>query len=397
MRILYVSSLWSGLPPLLFEGAAESNGMPAFLEPLRYLLQQGHQIRIVFLSKRPVPETNIQAEWLTAAEMRFVDRSTASWPGGKKRIIQNAVEKEIREFQPDVMYTHGTSASPLWKLAEKHGIPSGHRVYGVDNFPNEFRGKPSWWIHLRKPGMWHAFNGRKSFVIATRDGSRGDLALQLANPEPDFKFFFWANGFVPVPDSEPRSVDSVTAEEPYLFCPARFSHMKAKHRTVTFLHKMHELGRTDLKLVVAGQKLHQEEWDEFWQKARELKVEQSIICLGEISRDEVRRRCAEAVAVLSLYRFSNMSNVTIETLACAGVLAVLDDGSLEGITSGEDVVMGKTVEEVGAKLNDLLNQPEAYWQLRENALKTAEEQIGSWQKRASKEEQLLSEAINGEK
>ena len=259
MRILYVSSLWSGLPPLLFQGASESNGMPAFLEPLQFLVKQGHTVRVVFLCKRPVPEFNTGAAWLASTEPRFVDRSQARLPGGKRRIIRTAARREMADFRPDVVYLHGTSAAPLWRLAERMGIPCGQRVYGVDNFVKEFPRAPRWWIRLRKPCTWHAFNGRKAFVIATRDGSRADLALAKLNPDPAFTFHYLVNGFVPGTDADPPALETVAANQPYLFCPARFSYMKAKFRTVHLLQAMREKGWNELQLVVAGQRLHDDE------------------------------------------------------------------------------------------------------------------------------------------
>jgi len=392
MKILYFSSLWSGLRPILFEGKTETSGMPAFIEPLKALIEAGHEVNIVFIHKRPIPSLNRGPEWLRQLNLEFVDRKGDS---GSRRpqFLVSVAEPAISRFRPDFVYLQGTTAAPLWRMLSKRGIPCGQRVYGVDDFYRRHRLVPRFALRFLRSNSWAAFNGTKAFVLVTNDGSFGDKVCEKLNPNPDFEFRFWLNGFTP-PEDLVEMPAPARDEPPYLFCPARFAYMQAKERTAESLHCMHRSGYPQMRLKVAGQPTSEESRKLFWNAVKRFGLERQVDYLGEIPRDEVRRRCREAIAVLSLYRFSNLSNVALETLSVGGLILAIQDESLgELVTSGEDALLGADVAELsrvfarGLEAHNLDD-------LRRGALLTARRKLNSWNERSRREMSLINHALN---
>jgi glycosyltransferase involved in cell wall biosynthesis len=393
MKLLYVSSLWSGLTPLLFEGADESAGMPAFVEPLKQLLKAGHEVSVIFIHKRAIQELNIRASWLKGVRMCFVDRASVRGRGARHRLLDRAVQSEIERCKPDFVYLQGTTPAFLWKRLNKMGIPCGQRIYGVDDFNLKFKGMPRALIRFLGPESWEALSGRKAFVVATQDGSRADLALQRVNPGHGFEFHHLLNGFVSPSDCEtPKS--TIKIDGAFLFCPARFAVMKDKARTVDFLKQMHARGLTEMKLVVAGQKTDQKEWDRFWKRASDLGIRDSIEYLGEVSRDTIRELCYAASAVLSLYRFSNVSNVTIETLSGGGLLVAREDAELHELLNGFDCcLMGADLDALSGRLVSTLLEPSGPQEYRAQARAWTEARLMDWPARAAIEISLIERSV----
>ena len=47
MKILYVTYMWSALSDLLLQAGLEARGMPAFIRPLRGLVDRGHEVDLL--------------------------------------------------------------------------------------------------------------------------------------------------------------------------------------------------------------------------------------------------------------------------------------------------------------------------------------------------------------
>lgn len=366
--------------------------MPAFIEPLKALVDAGHEVNVVFIHKRPIPNLDLGPDWLRHLKLEFFDRKIAS-ERGRTQFLASIAAPMISRFGPEFVYLQGTTAAPLWRMLSERGIPCGQRVYGVDDFYRRHRRVPRFALRFLRPNSWDAFNGTKAFVLVTNDGSFGDKVCEKLNPNPVFEFKFWLNGFVP-PEGSGETPAPASDEPPYLFCPARFAYMKAKERTVEFLHRMHQIGYSQMRLKVAGQSTSEKDRKLFWNAVNRFGLQNYVDYLGEIPRDEVRRRCREAIAVLSLYRFSNLSNVALETLSVGGVLLGIRDESLSGlVTSGEDALLGVNIAELSRSFARRLETRDLN-ELRRAALLTARRKLESWNLRSQREIDLIEQVLN---
>ncbi|MBK1833672.1 glycosyltransferase [Roseibacillus ishigakijimensis] len=397
MKILYVSGIWAGIRPLLFEGQEKESGMPAFVFPLKEIVARGHEVTLLFLAKRAQPELRIGPEWLRRCRLEIaVTNQSRSFL--RKKAVGTRVREELTAEDYDFLYLQGEKGSHLWKLGEEFGLPVGQRVYGVDNAARSLPGTPRLWARIKKPQLHASFTGRKAFVIVTRDGSRGDRLQEHLAPRPAYRFFHRLNGVERPP--EPPATDESTlprllADRPYLFCPARFATMKAKERTLQFLARMHALGHRELRLVVAGQHSKAEEYTLFQKEKERLELSEQVVELGTLSREEVTARACGSLAVLSFYRFSNLSNVSLEALSLGALLVTLDDGSLEGVCGPEEALIAPSVEEAAEAFHRLLSAPDAasrYRDLRQGAARKALATLQTWQERAAWEADLIEES-----
>lgn len=363
--------------------------MPAFLQPLRMLVERGHQVALLFACRSKPAELAISSSWLARVEIRFVDSSSGREL--RRKLTDEAVAM-MASGRPDFLYLHGEKGSHLWKQAEACGTRCGQRVYGVDDTWRRFRNKPRFWLRMKKPQLFESFSGRKEFVIVTRDGSFGDKVGRLISPHPEYAFHHPLNGFPENSafESSP-SLDSLLKGESYIFCPARFAEMKCKENTLEFLYHLHQAGHNRVRLKVAGQVSSQVSYDRFVARMDRLGLRGSVDFLGTLTRLEVSGHHADSLAVLSLYNFSNLSNVTIEALGAGACLVVIKDGSLEGICDGTNCVMAPTIAGLAAKFVDMLEQPGGggrYGEIRRRAKATAA-RFPDWGSRAAWEVGLI--------
>lgn len=398
MEVLYITSLWSGIRPLLFDGELHETGMPAFIRPLRHLVESGHSVTLLICSRRKEEVLKIGSPWLQNVDITFVHEEEKKLSGAQlKKRIQLWLTQYLKSANPDFIYLHGDKGAFLHKFLANKGIPCGQRVYGIDDSASRFKNKPNVWLKYKKPYLYESLTGKKEFVIITRDGSYGDQLQKQVCPNPEYDFYHELNGaeqqclqptFIPLSEQ--------LKGRPYLFCPARFAVMKQKERILFFLSALHKLGHTQIRLKVAGQVSKQEEFTKFNTVMHELKLESYVDFLGTITRQEVIQHSIDALAMMSLYRFSNLSNVSIEGINQGSLLITLDDHSLKGLVDSTNAIIGPE-EDLPALLNDLLQSSdadEAYRKLRFSMFNTGQRVFKTWDKRAEWEMSLIEKAVN---
>jgi glycosyltransferase involved in cell wall biosynthesis len=377
MKITYVSGIWSGIHPLLFEGQEAESGMPAFVFPLKELVARGHEITLLFFAKGPLPDLKIGPAWLQQCQT-IITVTDEKRSLQRKQAIGRTVKTHLQNNACDFLYLQGEKGSHLWRLGEAFNVPVGQRIYGVDNAARSLPKKHRLWARMKKPQLFASFTGRKAFVIVTRDGSQGHLLQKHLSPTPAYRFFHRLNGVekpVRTPDIDGNTLSSVLDGSPYLFCPARFATMKAKERTLHFLKKMHDLGHNNLRLVVAGQRSKNSEFQLFQKEKEELGLQEFVDERGTLSRHEVQELARGSLAVLSFYRVSNLSNVSLEALSLGSLLITLDDQSLAGVCGSEDAIIKETPADAALALHKLLSDQQAgtlYARYRQQAYQKAD-------------------------
>ena len=402
MKILYVSGIWAGIQPLLFEGQEAESGMPAFVFPLKELVTRGHEVTLLFLAKRAQPELKVGPEWLQRCQIEIaITNQGRSFL--RKKAVGTRAQAKLEAEDYDFLYLQGEKASHLWKLGETIGLPTGQRVYGVDSASRSVPRKPPLWSRLKKPQLYASFTGRKDFVIVTQDGSQGNRLQEHLAPQPCYQFFHLLNGVempVQAPAIDEDTLPQLLAGDPFLFCPARYATMKAKERALHFLAKMHQLGHQNLRLVVAGQQSKKEEYERFHREKEALGLTDFVEEKGTLSRLEIKELARSSLAVLSFYRTSNLSNVSLEALSNGALLITLDDGSLSGVCGPQEAIIEESAEAAAATFHQLLTSSDSaqqYQKLRQQAYEHSLATFQTWQQRAEWEADLIEEAVRRRK
>lgn len=396
MNILYVTSCWTALIDVLYNGQETINGMPAFTLVLKRLVEEGHSVDIIFYdhfpedSNRPL---NIQLPWLKKVHIlnriQVAKREKWAKPLFEFRLyreIRKAVKDACRSRRYDIIYGHGHFAEAANSIAKKQGIPFGVRRYG-DSFLNWIREKGLFYSILSEPVNYLCYKRKKAFVIATNDGSQVDKAVQMLNKrKTPYDFYFWLNGS-PREQIPPQSVD--VPGSPFLLYVARFVKSKQPHLAVELLNILKERGVT-LPLLYAGQKDSPDVFQHVFELAEKYGLSPQVKYLGTLTKAEIMAYSQHATTCLSFYTPCNLGNVFIEYLTSGGVVLSLNDGSLDGIIqNAENGFLVNTMEEAADVVQRLLEKPEEWKQVKERAQKTASETFKSWDERIDDEVRLL--------
>lgn len=396
LKILYVSSLWSGVRPMLFNGERSPTGMPAFVRVAERLYVLGHQVDFVFIGGKP-RETKIGPDWLKAGRIEQVDRRPRwALPGRFGRDLRAVVSRLMRSRDYDFVYLHGLSAGAVAGHCRKTGIPFGQRIYGVRDFDKKVERKSRLLLWMTRRWEYEAFTQGKSFLLVTRDGSRGDRVYRLLNERGTIPFYFSLNGVQHI--TAMQRGNPLEMERPYLFYPSRFQVRKRNYLAVRFLKHLHDAGLRQFRLVFAGQESSPEAVERARGEMEETGLADSVEFAGALRFEEMQDYYAKAAAVLSFYSVANLGNVTLEALACGSILVSLQDPTLDGIIKdGETGVVGLSIEEAAEKFLGLIQDETKYRRVRANAGVHAKRILPSWTERADWEVSLIESAARGER
>ncbi len=392
MRILYVTPLWEGLGDLAIGISSSARGMPAFCRPLQQLQAKGHTIDVV-LGVDKIQQAKLQTDFLGNAtkifplvwEPRGIARVTSLVRGARQ------ITRVLRNGSYDLVYGHGAMGAIGCWVARRHGIPTGLRIYGVHKYAKEIETLPRWKFVCRYPLQYYSFRGRKKFLIVTDDGSRGDVMRDALAPDEDaYVFRLWRNGT----EFNPATTPSPHKREPWLFCPGRIAPKKQQRLCVELLHRLHAIGHTNIRLVLAGHVTDKTYFTGLMQQVRELGLEASCEYVGTFDRQQMDHALSHCLAVLSFQRVSNLSNICIETLAAGAVLVAPDDGSLNGVI--EDDVSGILVRdsaEGAVRIAKLIEHPDQLNRLGAKASQSARRNFPSWDERVQDELMLIENSL----
>lgn len=401
LRILYVTAAWSGLADVLYQGSTP-RGMPAFIRPLKGLIEGGHQVDLL-VGAPEERQLNLGVDWLRPQQIH-----PAPWqPDGPRWDVRRllrfglAVRRRLSETQYDFVYAQGSLGTLGAIEAQRAGVPCGQRLYGVNYLINEFptEGLDPWGragVWLRHPLHYQAFSSPKAFLLVTNDGTRADQIYRQIG-DPGTPLLFWLNGVDRPSDLQPAELPA-GIRRPFLLYPGRINHFKRQHLAVELVHRLRERGAAQLQLLFAG---HDGEADYRHQLDRlveQLGLSDSVRFLGPIEHKALLALMPAAAAVLSFYEVSNLGNVALEALATGSVLLSLSDGSLDAVVRDEEsALLVDGVEQAVDAVQWVLRDSEVRERLQRGARTTAETQLLSWEERVAREIAVIEDAAAGRK
>lgn len=399
MKILYITPPLYGFWECLFEGATEINGLPSFNRPLKKLIEDGHQVDIVILhSTEKLPEFNIQASWLNndmIKECLFYENRLLLRPYNiikNRRIVGNI----LKEGNYDFVYGHGSASEVFRTLTKKYGVPFGQRLYGTflyDSIEKNglFKTKIKHFIE------YSSFVSKKSFLLVTNDGSRGNLAFKSINKlNKPYDFKFWINGVnspAKLSDKALQEYKKKLVEKPFIFYVARFDEWKRQERAVRILKKLNDKGY-DMHLYLAGPPEKNNSWyfNHVKNLVDQLGLERNVTFMGQVDSNTINMMCKLAIASLSLYDVCNLTNVFHEMLAAGSVIVVKNDGVVNDfINNGENGFLVNSEDEAVEIIEELILNPSIGKDIRKYAIDTSRNKMMTWEERIDKEIELITQ------
>ena len=389
MQILYVTSLWSGLEDLIVHGRSEATGMPAFLRPLRGLVEAGHWVDVIVAADPGATLGEVRVPWL-----RDVNFQLVSWPSARWQRVASVVQllrlvrAALRRQRYDFVYGHGRTGVAGCLAARQAGIACGQRLYGVYDLLAQLERLPRRAIAVSEPLLYLSFRMAKDFLLITDDGSHGDRAWQRLGRPGAFEFHFWRNGVDFPPTSETRA-DGGEGEQ-FLFMPARITAWKRQIHALEILRQLHAMGWTDLKLYLAGPVADPAYWATFEQQRDAYGLGPSVRYLGSLPAQVLAPYYRQSIAILAPYEQASLGNVVIEGLAAGGVVVAQDSEALDGvIRDGDNGLRVSSPAEAAARLVALLEDVDAFRAMRARASASARQTFESWDQRIGREIQLI--------
>jgi len=403
VKILYVSDTWQSLNQVLYEGAEEMNGMPAFVLVLKRLLAGGHDVSMILYDYRKANATrvyDIRSTWFS--KVHVLDHVYVGAASGLRKVvylwpawfrIQRAVDKALKAGGYDFVYGQGPLSEAANAAARRHGVPFGQRRYG-----------DSTWTLAQLKGTLYAkvshmpeslsFRGRKEFMVATQDGSGVDKALRLffRDGKPPYAFYHWLNGY-PAYESLGPDPQMPQFTTPYLLYVARVETWKRQTMAVRVVKALRDRG-VSVHLYYAGQVIEPEYLAEIEHLAARLGVGDLVHYVGIFQNRFMGHYAQRALACLSMYEMCNLGNVFIETFASGAVTVSLDDGSLDGVVvNGENGFLVKDVDAAAAVIGRLLADSDLRERVQAAARASARADFLPWNERADREIGLIESCV----
>jgi len=397
-RILYVSTVWTGLREALFEGAVEPRGMPAFLRPLQALIECGAEVSLLLVHPGPLPPTRMALGWMQMVRLL----EPLDWKSGLVGRLTNplrlaqAVESVLRANSFEFVYVHGPSLATAVGAARRHKVLVGHRIYGT-MFLRQIQRHGKWGAVIRQPLEYLTFRQKRTFLLATDDGSGADKVHQTLQGETA-TFFHWHNG-VDVPPEPAASVadtlDVGSSKRPFLAYVARLDRWKRQDLALELVAELARRG-TNVHLLLAGQ-VHSPDWlEELKNRAQGLGISAQVHYLGVVDAAQRTWLFREATASLTLYDVSNLGNVFHEMLAAGALILARNDGSLDHfLVDGKNGYLVDTMEQAADHVVEVLANPAVGMGLRGHAREVSTRLMVPWAERATLELRLISDAIEG--
>ena len=322
MKILYLTPAWFGFDDMLYRGETEITGLPSFSFPLKQLVDDGHEVDMLVIFTDKEQPLNIKSEWVS--KINFVGFFKYELSLFKKMIsivkYRHLVKKILNSEDYDFVYAHGSSPAVARSIVVKKGICFGQRLYGTFLWDKMSKvGHLN--VAIRHIVEYLSFTRRKSFLLATNDGSGADKVVKkiFSNKTVPYNFYYWKNGVsrVSISDDEITSFASkFDGKQDFIFYCARFDDWKRQDRVVRILKSLKDDGIV-LQVYFAGpfDSLGDKYFNYVVELSKSLGVFEQCHFLGSISKKEIFLYNKFALASLSLYDVCNITSVFHEMMA----------------------------------------------------------------------------------
>lgn len=392
MKILYVSDLFSGIKPLISEGALSPKGSPAFFHPLKKIIDIGFDVDIFFPVIDNIDCLHIASPILKKCKIHLYQYNNN--PIFRVYSDLNLIAvliKYIKKNKYDFVYGHGSFGTYGTIAARITKTPCGARVYGSFLY-YRLQQKCKSYIAFRYYRQYLPFIIKKNFLVVTNDGTRGDELKQLISKKSKYNFQFLLNGvdkdFYSIEIENDKSLNNV------LLYAARIDEWKNQEFAIETIIELGKIASTNFELHIVGTIYNQEYWEKLKQIVKTNNIDKKVKYIGTLNKTNLRNYYKNCFAVMSFYKYSNLGNISIETLVSGGLLIAKNDGSLKNIV--EHNINGLLVNspiEAAKTIINLKKQPLEYNRIRKNSMNISKKIFQTWDERSDIEVDLINKAI----
>lgn len=408
MRILYIAADNPAVDTIL-GGMDDStlSGLPAFFFPFQMLLDRGHTIDLLLVTEsepKVIESEHFKAENLIVLQPKTEGiLNTIEYP----LLLVRKTRALLRSRNYDFVYGMSEGAHLAVHEAEKRGIPCGLRQFGTQEMANVLEPMKSMFKRRLKALKDYTYitlsmQSRKSFLLATNDGSRADELYDILGiKEKKFPFFFWRSG-VYIPQTQPAVDFETQGNYPQTYDPMalsmvnRIADVKRQDRAVQILGELHRRGYP-FHLYFIGDVSSHAMLDATNKAIVENGVADYVHFEGGKSQNECRQYARNSFATLLPCEW-NRVNIFYEVMGEGSVVVTNDNHSIDEFIEpdvncllyGED-----NFAEAAEKIIALIDDPEKNKAIRAAAHRTAKEKFMSLEKRFGMEAQLVEDAAMG--
>ncbi len=376
-KILYVSPIWTNLARFKLTDVHES-GMPAFSEPLRNLLDNGHTVNILWIDEINSP--NLEDDFfLQHRRVRIVASSKFGLVRAFLLIFTQTI-REIIKNKPDTVFCHGalSAGAILGAIFMRKKIVV--RVYGTNKYASELIRLGPLKFSLTYPFIYLMFALKTDAIIATDDGSMADdIFLRIGRAR---RFFFLKNG---LPSG---GVKNSTRFLNFL-CVGRVEKKKNQIAAVDFFERVAK-DRADSRLIFIGGVSCPAYFNDLKKRIQSSRFRDQIKLLGPLQKSDLLSYYADCEAVLSFQDVSNFGNIAIESLKYGCLFLTFNEPIFSNLFDTPDnrgALLGATVQDLAREYEslDVLEKDK----IRGNAMAGISSLLETWEVRAAKETAIL--------
>ena len=241
---------------------------------------------------------------------------------------------------------------------------------------------------------------RKSFILATNDGSRADELYDILGiKKKKFDFFFWRSA-VMIPKEQPIVNLDASGSYPDEYDPlsismvGRIADVKRQDRAAKILGEVHKRG-VKMHLHLIGDVSSQEMLNATKKVIEEYNIEDYVHFVGGQPQSVCRKYARNSLATLLVSEW-NRVNIFYEVMGEGSVVLTNNNHSIdEFVDDNENCLVYDTEAEAAERLIALINDKEKILRIRRNAHETAIEKFMTVEKRFGMEAQLVLDTAAG--
>lgn len=400
MRILYIAMDNPAVDTILGGMHDETlAGLPAFYFPFKMLLEKGNTIDLMLISNREhevVESEHFKKENFFQIRMKHNGvLGTFELP----LLLMRETRKRLKAQKYDFVYGMAEGTHVGVRTAAKMGIPCALRQFGTQEMANvlePMRKGLKRWLKALKDYTYITLSmiSKKSFLLATNDGSRADELYDILGiKKKKFDFHFWRSA-VAIPKKQPVVDTTKTDNYPETYGPMCLSHIgrvvpvKRQDRSVRILGELHKRGYK-FHLYFIGEVEGEEMIGATMKAAEEYGVTEYLHFEGAKNQTECRSYARNSLATLLPGEW-NRVNIFYEVMGEGSVVVTNNNHSIdEFIDDGVNCLVYDTEAEAAEKLIALVNNPARQAEIRSNAHKTAIDKFMTLERRFGMEAQLV--------
>lgn len=408
MRILVVTFENPAVDAIL-NGMREDtlSGLPAFYYPLKMLMEKGHTVDILLYAEKK--KEVVESQHFKRGNLFQIcqkHKGAIAYLELPLRVAKETRSLLKRQYY-DFVYGMTEGSYMAIREATRSGIPCGLRQFGTQEMANVLEPVHSMFLRRWKALKDYTYitlsmQSKKTFLLATNDGSRMDELFDILRiREKKYPFFFWRSG-VHIPETQPRVDYKKCGQYPMAYDSMalsmvnRIADVKRQDRAVMILGELHRNGYP-FHLYCIGEVSSQAMLNAAKQAAEDYGVTDYVHYLGGKSQRECWQYARNSFATILPCEWNRL-NIFYEVMGEGALVITNDNHSIdEFIEPDTNCILYEedNFRQAAEKIIALVDDPERIESIRTAAHQTAVKKFLSVEKRFGLEVQLIEDAAMG--